>query len=94
MFDAEPEAFGKVFNIAFGDSISVNDLFLLTRDLLVEFDSEIANVNVLHVAERVGEIRDSVADISAAREYLGYEPIYDFQTGMKNAISWYWDSLR
>jgi len=94
MFDAKADAYGKVFNIAFGDCISVNNLFFLIRDLLTEFDPGVANVKVNHVAERDGEIRHSIAEISAAREYLGYDPIYDFQMGMKNTISWYWNSLR
>jgi UDP-N-acetylglucosamine 4-epimerase len=42
---------------------------------------------------RAGDIRDSNADISKAREKLGYDPSYDFAKGIKLAIEWYKENL-
>lgn len=42
---------------------------------------------------RKGDIRDSNADISKARELLGYDPDYDFEKGIRLAIDWYKENL-
>ena len=44
-------------------------------------------------SERKGDIRHSGADISKIREKLGYEPEYDFENGIKEAIRWYKENL-
>ena len=52
-------------------------------------DPAIAQVGVEHVAERPGDIRDSLADISKAREILGFAPQYDLRSGLDRAVPWY-----
>lgn len=82
-FTEHPEAFNKVYNIALGDRISLNDLY--------QYLSEIANISIppTYGEPRVGDIHDSLADISEARKYLGYNPQYKVKDGLKILFQWY-----
>jgi nucleoside-diphosphate-sugar epimerase len=42
-----------------------------------------------HAADRAGDVRHSLADLSAARAVLGYEPVVDFAPGLRATIEWY-----
>lgn len=72
-----------VFNIACGDRISLNDL---ARTIMEILDIEIEPV---YEAPRPGDVRDSLADISAARSAIGYEPEYTMKQGLEETIAWY-----
>lgn len=72
-----------VFNIACGDRISLNDL---ARTIMEILDIEIEPV---YEAPRPGDVRDSLADISAARSAIGYEPEYPMKQGLEETIAWY-----
>ena len=74
------KAAGRVINIASGKRTTVNEL----ADILGKILSK--DVNPLHVDPPPGEIKHSSADISAARELLGYEPGYDVMSGLKDMI--------
>ena len=78
-----PAAWGKVVNVACGGSISVNALAGAVRDRMG------AEIRPEHVAERQGDIRHSLADISRARELMGYEPEIDFETGIDRTVEWF-----
>lgn len=82
-------AAGDVFNIAFGARTSLLELVDALRASLALIDPTIANVGVQHIAERTGDIRDSLADISKAREVLGFAPGFDLQSGLERAVPWY-----
>ncbi len=78
-----PNATGGVFNIGTGGRISLNDVLktlakVSGRSLEAKYDPP-----------RDGDIRDSQADISAAREYLGYEPGVQFEEGLQRTFEWY-----
>ena len=84
---APVEADGEVFNIAYGGREYLIDIYhALTRALKVETEP-------LFGPERPGDIRDSNADISKARRILGYDPEYDFERGLAEAIEWYRKNL-
>ena len=89
-----PEAENAVFNVAFGESNSLNDLTNELVAYLIEFDPEIANVKIEHGPERLGDIRDSLASIEKAKRVLGYNPQYDVHQGLKHAIKWYYEYLK
>lgn len=89
-----PEAENAVFNVAFGESNSLNDLTNELVAYLIEFDPEIANVKIEHGPERLGDIRDSLASIEKAKRVLGYNPHYDVHEGLKHAIKWYYEYLK
>lgn len=61
----------------------------LRNELAVIFDPRIGEVGVEHVAERSGDIRDSLADISKAKALLGYAPESGLQAGLAKAVPWY-----
>ena len=72
-----PGASGRIFNVAAGAPHSVNEL-LETIGRLLE-----TSVDKVHTAPRPGDIRDSFADIAAAREILGWEPRVGFEDGLR-----------
>lgn len=85
----DPRCAGEVFNVAFGARTYLLDLVKTLRDELAKIDPDIAAVEVKHVPERSGDIRDSLADISKAKELLGFAPAVDLQAGLRQAVPWY-----
>lgn len=80
---------GEVFNVAYGARTTLMELVDALRAELSAIDPNIAKVGVQHVAERAGDIRDSLADISKARALLGYSPAIDLRAGLRKAVPWY-----
>ena len=78
-----PNVSGRVINIATGRQISINELAQTLQRLL---DSDLAPV---HIEERAGDVRDSLADITLARQLLGYEPQVSFEEGLRRTVAWY-----
>jgi len=74
---------GKVFNVATGRRITLNETFKLLQGLTSYSGSPI------YAAERGGDIKHSLADISSAEKYLGYEPSVDFKDGLRRTVEWY-----
>ena len=72
-----PGASGEIINVATGGRISLNQLFEEMRKLVG------ADVKPAYAEPRRGDVRDSQADITKARELLGYEPIVTFEEGLK-----------
>lgn len=84
---APHEAAGNAFNIAYGGREYLIDIYhSLTRALGKDIDPNFG-------PDRAGDIKHSNADISKAREMLGYDPDYDFDSGLKLAIDWYVENL-
>lgn len=88
------DAVNQVFNIAYGETNSLNELTAILINYLSEFDHKIGNINPIYIAERPGDIRDSLASIEKAKNLLNYNPEYDVKTGLKKAIAWYYDNLK
>ena len=86
---ADKKAADQVFNIALNDRTSLNQLFEMMRSLLLEKFPRLQDYRPRYVGFRAGDIRDSQADISKARELLGYEPTHRIQEGLKQAMDWY-----
>jgi UDP-N-acetylglucosamine 4-epimerase len=89
-----PEAINTVYNTAFGDRNTLNDLVGYLKKYLSEFDSKIADVEIVYGANRAGDIPHSLASIDKAKTILGYNPKYSLQDGLKEAVSWYWNNLK
>lgn len=84
---APKRAAGEAYNIAFGAREYLIDIYYgLTEALGKDIEPEFG-------PERAGDIRHSNADISKARELLGYDPEYSFEEGIKLAIDWYRENL-
>ncbi|RLM34621.1 NAD-dependent epimerase/dehydratase family protein [Haloarcula sp. Atlit-120R] len=78
---ATTDATGRPFNIGTGRSISINELAETVRDVVG------TDVAIEHVSERVGDIRESEADLSDARTLLGYEPTVSLREGLESTLN-------
>ena len=89
-----PEAINTVYNTAFGDRNTLNDLVRYLKEYLSDFDPKIKDVPVVYGENRVGDIPHSLASIEKAKRNLGYNPKYSLQDGLKEAVEWYWNNLK
>lgn len=94
MTSQNPQAVNTVYNTAYGDRNTLNDLVGYLKKYLSEFDAKIADVEIIYGANRVGDIPHSLASIDKAKAILGYNPKYSLQEGLKEAITWYWKNLK
>ncbi len=78
-----PGAAGQIINVATGGRISLNMLFEEMRGLVG------ADVRPAYEEARAGDVRDSQADITRARELLGYVPTVSFEEGLRDTLNWY-----
>ncbi len=74
---------GRVFNVACGERHTLNKTFQVLADLL-DFKEQ-----PIYGPPRTGDIQDSLADISAAREAFGYSPNISFEEGLRRTVEWY-----
>ncbi len=81
------EGAGQAFNVACGDSVSLNQLVRLINELIG------SNIEPVYAEARIGDVKHSLADISAARTTFGYEPQVDFRDGLKTVLQWYKQAL-
>ena len=89
-----PEAINTVYNTAFGDRNTLNNLIEYLREFLSVYDPKIANIAIEYGPNRAGDIPHSLASIDKAKRQLGYNPQYYMQQGLKEAVKWYWENLR
>ena len=89
----DEKAINTVYNVAFGDRNTLNDLVGYLKECLGEFDVKIKEIEVIHGPNRLGDIPHSLASINKAKELLNYDPKYSLQAGLKEAVSWYWKNL-
>ena len=85
----DSRALNQVYNIAVGESTSLNELFEILRDLLKDAHVSLHASHPVHRAFRDGDVRHSRADIAKARRLLGYDPTHTVSTGLREALSWY-----
>lgn len=94
MLIQNPEAINTVYNTAYGDRTTLNNMVSYLKEYLSEFDSAISGIDVIHGPNRVGDIPHSLASIDKAKRLLNYTPEYSFQDGLKEAVKWYWNNLK
>ena len=82
------EASGKVINVANGQRITLNQLLAELKELMGKQD-----VTAEYLEPRVGDVRHSLADITMARELLGYESKVDLREGLQRTIDWFRSGL-
>jgi UDP-N-acetylglucosamine 4-epimerase len=93
MTTENPEAVNTVYNTAYGDRNTLNDLIGYLKMFLAEYDPKIAQVAIEYGPNRAGDIPHSLASIDKAKAILGYNPKYSLQEGLKEAVGWYWENL-
>ncbi|MGB0880446.1 MAG: SDR family oxidoreductase [Polaribacter sp.] len=90
---ADKNAINTVYNVAYGDRNTLNDLMNYLKEYLSEFNSNIKDVEIIHGSNRLGDIPHSHASVEKAKKLLNYNPQFSLQKGLKEAIQWYWDNL-
>jgi UDP-N-acetylglucosamine 4-epimerase len=94
MLTKNKEAINTVYNTAFGERTTLNELVNSLKDFLSEFDNEIASVPIIYGENRVGDIPHSLASIEKAKKLLNYQPKFSMRDGLKEAVNWYWNNLK
>jgi UDP-N-acetylglucosamine 4-epimerase len=94
MLTKNPEAINTVYNTAYGDRNTLNNLVDYLKEFLAEYDPKIAAVPIEYGPNRAGDIPHSLASVEKAKSLLGYNPKYSMQEGLKEAVAWYWNNLR
>ncbi len=89
-----PEAINTIYNTAFGDRTTLNQLVGYLRELLSKYDPEISKVEIKHGPNRLGDIPHSLASIDKAKKLLGYNPQFSMKQGLQEAVEWYWNNLK
>lgn len=89
-----PEAVNTVYNTAYGDRNTLNDLVGYLKKYLSENDAKIASIEITYGPTRAGDIPHSLASIDKAKRLLEYDPKYSLQEGLKEAVGWYWSNLK
>jgi UDP-N-acetylglucosamine 4-epimerase len=90
----DKEAINTVYNTAYGDRNTLNDLVGYLKQELAVFDPRINDVPILYGPNRAGDIPHSLASIDKAKTFLGYDPQFSLEKGLKEAIAWYWHNLK
>lgn len=80
---AAPKVNGEVVNVACGESISLNRTIAKINELIG------GTIRPIYAPARQGDIKHSMADISAARQLIGFEPAVGFEEGLRRSIDWY-----
>jgi len=83
------DATNEVYNVAVGERTTLNELYNAIRDQLVDSYPHLHNVTPQYSDFRQGDVRHSLADITKARNLLGYSPTHDVHAGLKQAVNWY-----
>ena len=81
-----------VYNIAFGERTTLNELFQLIRERVDKTqNSKLSTQNPVYRDFRPGDVRHSLADISKVKQSIGYEPQFSVTQGLNMAAAWYMD---
>lgn len=92
MQTTNPDAVNQVYNTAFGERTTLNELVEYLKEFLSDYDPEIAKVEIVHGPNRLGDIPHSLACIDKAKKLLGYSPKFSMKDGLKEAVKWYWEN--
>jgi len=93
MTTTNPEAVNQIYNTAFGERTTLNQLVGYLREFLGAKDAAILGIEPTHGPNRAGDIPHSLASIEKAKSLLGYAPEYSMREGLKEAVDWYWSNL-
>lgn len=89
MTTENPEAVNTVYNTAYGERNTLLQLVGYLKEFLAEYDPAIAEVEIKHGPERVGDIPHSLASVDKAKKLLGYNPTHSLREGLREAVKWY-----
>ena len=87
-----PKAVNTVYNTAYGENTTLNQLVGYLKELLGFYDARIADVDIVYGPVRKGDIPHSLASIDKARQL--YDPRFNMKQGLREAVKWYWENLK
>jgi UDP-N-acetylglucosamine 4-epimerase len=87
------EALNQIYNVAHGERTTLNELYFKLRSLSAGFDSSVVKIEAVHGPNRDGDIPHSQASIEKAKRLLGYSPVHNVDSGLKEAVAWFWKNL-
>jgi UDP-N-acetylglucosamine 4-epimerase len=93
MITENEEAINTVYNVAFGERNTLNDLIDCLKESLTIYDPKIKDIQIKYGPNRAGDIPHSLASIDKARNLLNYNPQYSLKQGLQEAVKWYWNNL-
>lgn len=88
-----PEAVNQIYNTAFGERTTLNQLVDFLKETLAAYDPAIALIEPVYGPNRAGDIPHSLACVDKARRLLGYAPEFSMKDGLKEAVKWYWEHI-
>lgn len=88
-----PEAVNQIYNTAYGERTTLNQLVSYLKENLSKMDPDIKSIDAIHGPNRVGDIPHSLACIDKAKRLLGYDPKYSMRQGLEECCRWYWENL-
>jgi UDP-N-acetylglucosamine 4-epimerase len=94
MTSSNPQATNQVYNTAVGDRITILEMTKLIRQGLSKFDSSVAKIDIKFGPDRNGDIPHSQASIKKAKNLLNYNPSHNFEKGLKESLTWYFNNLK
>lgn len=89
----DEDATNQVYNVAFGERTTLNELFQLIKERVVATHESAVNAAPEHRDFRAGDVRHSLADISKAKRLIGYKPSFSVRAGLDKAADWYLRNL-
>ena len=93
MITENEEAINTVYNVAFGERNTLNDLIDCLKETLATYDPKIKDIKIKYGPNRAGDIPHSLASIDKAKNLLNYNPQYSLKQGLQEAVKWYWNNL-
>ena len=88
-FSDNKEAINQIYNVAYVERTTLNQLIESLKSNLSNFDPDIKNVNIIYGPLRNGDIPHSLASVEKAIRLLDYQPLYSIDKGLSEAVSWY-----
>ena len=86
------KALNQVYNVAFDDRTSLNNLYDIIQKKLIKKDLGVVEAPPSYRDFRKGDVRHSQADLSRAKSLLGYFPEYNLSKGLDSCLDWYIDN--
>jgi UDP-N-acetylglucosamine 4-epimerase len=84
-----PKAINEIYNVAVSERTTLNDLFHILKGLVLEGPDQAPEYQPVFQDFRAGDVRHSLADITKAKELLGYVPTHRIKEGLTEAVAWY-----
>ncbi len=94
MLTKDEDALNTIYNTAYGEQTTLNDLVYYLKEYLSIYNPEINSIEVKYGSNRMGDIPHSLASIEKAKKILGYHPKFSLKEGLKESVEWYWNNLK